>query len=289
MAESNTDRIFLSYAKENIDKVKDVYEGLKQRGLNVWFDEQDLQAGRWKPQIKKAISRSRYFVICISEAALRKTGEEMPGFQDEELNAAYKIAEEQSDKDFAIVPVRLEECGRGDFRLSGFQQYDLFKDMEKHLDKLAVNLGGFSLSDSTVKDERTEDEKTIEHLMGKAEVANFAAEYDKVIAILNTVLSLKPDSTDALNNLGLAWDSKGDYNKAIEYYEKALQSDLNTFGEEHPNVAIRWNNLGLAWDSKGEYDKAIEYYEKALKSFKNAGLLHNAKTVEKNLKYTEER
>ncbi len=159
MAELNTNRVFLSYAKEYIDKVKDVYEGLIKRGLNVWFDEEDLQAGRWKPQIKKAISRSRYFIICISEAALRKTGEEMRGFQDEELNRAYDIAEEQSDKDFTIVPVRLEECGRGDFRLSGFQQYDLFKDFENHLDKLAINLGGTSLSDSMAKDERKEDEK----------------------------------------------------------------------------------------------------------------------------------
>ncbi|MCP4411054.1 MAG: TIR domain-containing protein, partial [Gammaproteobacteria bacterium] len=46
MAESSTDRVFLSYAKENIDKVKDVYYGLKKRGLNVWFDEEDLKIGR---------------------------------------------------------------------------------------------------------------------------------------------------------------------------------------------------------------------------------------------------
>ncbi len=224
MAESNSDRVFLSYAKEDIDKVRDVYEGLEKRGLNVWFDEKHLKPGPWKPQIKKAISGSRYFVICISEAALRKTGDETPGFQDEELNFAYNIAENQSVQDFAIVPVRLEECGRGDSRINSFQQYDLFEDMEKHLDNLAVNLGGSSLSDSTAKDERTKDEKTIEHLMGKAEVADFAAEYDKAIAYLETVLTIKHDSTDALNNLGMAWDAKGKYDKAIEYYEKALKS-----------------------------------------------------------------
>ncbi len=94
MTESNGDRVFLSYAREDIDKVRDVYEGLKRRGVNVWFDEKDIVLGkRWKPQIEKAISRSRYFVICISEAALRKTGDERPGFQDEELNKAYNIAE----------------------------------------------------------------------------------------------------------------------------------------------------------------------------------------------------
>ena len=86
--------------------------------------------------------------------------------------------------------------------------------------------------------------------------------------------------------MGAAWRTKGKYDKAIEYYEKALKPDMKNFGEEHPRVANCWNNLGLAWYSKAEYDKAIEYYEKALKSFKKAGLHHYAKQVEENLKIT---
>ena len=49
----------------------------------------------------------------------------------------------------------------------------------------------------------------------------------------------------------MAWHAKGEYGKAIEYYEKALKSDLKTFGEDHPNVATSWNNLGVAWQAKG--------------------------------------
>ncbi len=75
-----------------------------------------------------------------------------------------------------------------------------------------------------------------------------------------------PDVARVRNNLGMAWQSKGEYDKAIEYYEQALASDLKTLGEDHPSVAIRRNNLGSAWDAKGEYDKAIEYYELALAS-----------------------
>ena len=68
------------------------------------------------------------------------------------------------------------------------------------------------------------------------------------------------------NNLGAVWRIKGDYDKAIGHFEKALESSLKTFGSEHPNLATSWNNLGLAWHGKGDYDKAIEYYEKALES-----------------------
>ena len=55
----------------------------------------------------------------------------------------------------------------------------------------------------------------------------------------------------------------GDYKKAIGYFEKALESGLKTYGEKHPDVAIRWNNLGAAWKELGDYKKAIGYYEKA--------------------------
>ena len=83
---------------------------------------------------------------------------------------------------------------------------------------------------------------------------------------MNSILVLNPDNTGALNKLGLAWGKKGEYDKAIAYFEKVLQTDLKDFGEKHPNVATSWNNLGAAWKLKGKYDKAIAYFEKALKS-----------------------
>ncbi|HJN25080.1 MAG TPA: tetratricopeptide repeat protein, partial [Rhodospirillales bacterium] len=55
-----------------------------------------------------------------------------------------------------------------------------------------------------------------------------------------------PDVAKFRNNLGMAWQAKGEYDKAIEYYELALASDLKTLGEDHPDVARVRNNLGLA-------------------------------------------
>jgi tetratricopeptide (TPR) repeat protein len=34
--------------------------------------------------------------------------------------------------------------------------------------------------------------------------------------------------------LGEAWTYKGEYDKAIGYYEKALQINLKVWGEQHP-------------------------------------------------------
>ena len=106
------DRVFVSYAHEDLETVCRVVEGLRKRKLNIWFDKEHLGPGRWRQKIIKAINRSRYFVIFISQSTLRKTGE-TPGFQDTELNTAYEIAQNHPDEAFTIMPVRLENCSRG--------------------------------------------------------------------------------------------------------------------------------------------------------------------------------
>jgi hypothetical protein len=120
------DQVFLSYARDDLPKVWEIYQGLKLRGLRIWFDQVSLGPGPWKNQILKAIASSRYYIIAVSNAALRKTGTD-PGFLDEELDAAYQFAKDLPVKDFTIVPVLLEDCDRGDHRLKSFQQYALQK------------------------------------------------------------------------------------------------------------------------------------------------------------------
>ena len=73
-----------------------------------------------------------------------------------------------------------------------------------------------------------------------------------------------PDIAASYNNLGAAYDSKGNYERAIEYYEKSLAIRLKKLGSNHPDIAISYNSLGSAYYSKGNYDRAIEYYEKSL-------------------------
>jgi tetratricopeptide (TPR) repeat protein len=68
-----------------------------------------------------------------------------------------------------------------------------------------------------------------------------------------------PDVALSYNNLGLAYDNKGEYDRGIEYYEKSLKIYLEKLGHDHPDVALSYNNLGTAYYNKGEYDRGIEY------------------------------
>ncbi len=183
--------VFLSYARKDLERARKVYEELTQRGLDVWFDQVNLRPGKWKPQILRAIRKSRNFIICLSQAALIQTGDH-PGFQDTELNEAYNIAINQDDAQFTIIPVRLENCDRGDNRLSQFQQFDLFSNWVDTLDRLAAFLGGKPLK-LTIIGGQTEMEKRVQALQGKIIAFHYAGENEKATPDVKALAQILSD------------------------------------------------------------------------------------------------
>jgi tetratricopeptide (TPR) repeat protein len=223
-------QIFLSYAKEDLAHVKKLYNGLKKRGLKVWFDEENLEPGEWKPQITKAIAQSANFIICLSEATLKKTGSEKPGFQDYELNVAYNIAQGQSPHDFAIIPLRLEACDRGDHRLTGHQQFDLFGDWDNVLDKLAVQLGGFSLSKRGATDERSSVDQLVDKLLGKAVTFHYAGDYERAYSVWLAIEELGGKTIRTLYNKGAELFNLHRYKESLDCFNEVLRIELNHQG-----------------------------------------------------------
>ena len=65
------------------------------------------------------------------------------------------------------------------------------------------------------------------------------------------------------NQLGLALDYAGLYDKALEHYQKALAIDLKQLGPEHPYVAGSYYNMAYVHEAKKDLAKAMEYWEKA--------------------------
>lgn len=62
-----------------------------------------------------------------------------------------------------------------------------------------------------------------------------------------------------------AFYDNGDYDNALLYYKKALELQLQTYGEKNAEVSTVYNNIGFIYHhDKGDYDSALGYYEKAL-------------------------
>ncbi len=74
-----------------------------------------------------------------------------------------------------------------------------------------------------------------------------------------------PDVAISLNNIGASYDSKREFEKALNYYERALQM-LKRYhrGSDHPDISTAMNNIGVTYENKGDQWKAMRYYEDAL-------------------------
>ena len=59
-----------------------------------------------------------------------------------------------------------------------------------------------------------------------------------------------------LRNLGIAHQILGEYEKAKDVLERALNIDEKHCGQDHIEVAITLTNLGNVYSKLGDYDKA---------------------------------
>ena len=66
-----------------------------------------------------------------------------------------------------------------------------------------------------------------------------------------------------LNNLGIVYESQGDYGKAAEFYLKSLKIK-EEIGDQK-GIATCLNNLGVVYYSQEDYGRAAEHYLKSLK------------------------
>ena len=73
----------------------------------------------------------------------------------------------------------------------------------------------------------------------------------------------------AYGNLDTAYQSLGEYRKAIWYSEKVLKIAMEVGDQRLEGEA--YGNLGIAFDSLGDYRKGIEYHERYLKIAKEIG------------------
>ncbi len=157
--------IFLSYAKEDFNKVREIYSILKNKGLNPWLDSDDLRVGQeWEKEIAKAIKTSRFVMVFLSKNSVKKRGH-----VQKEFRLALDVANEIPPGQVFILPIRLDDCEIPDaFRryhcVNLFEENSLKKiisDIQKeiipsyNLEKLnslaKLNLWTVSLSSSLVE------------------------------------------------------------------------------------------------------------------------------------------
>jgi len=116
-------QIFLSYARPDEEKVKNLYRKLSDAGFKPWMDTKDILPGEiWQSCIQKAIRCSDFFLACLSSDSVSKRG-----FLQKEIKGALDIWQEKLDSDIYLIPVRLEDCEVPE-SLRKFQWVNLFEE-----------------------------------------------------------------------------------------------------------------------------------------------------------------
>jgi|SRR6266446_6952130 tetratricopeptide (TPR) repeat protein len=97
-------------------------------------------------------------------------------------------------------------------------------------------------------------------------------EFDRALEDYNQAILLNPSFASAYNNRGVIYRLKGDYNRAIRDYDEAIWLDNN--------IPALFYNRAIAYSEKQDYDHAIEDFEMVLRfNQKNALALYGRGVV----------
>ena len=221
-------------------------------GINTCADEKALRAPYPPPKTKEAKAKVAAIREKLTEVeALTKTGK-----YQKALELAKKLKEQANAVEY--MPVKAQVLYR--------------------LGVLLERVGEYKKSENTLQDAaRIAGESGNALLVAKAMiylvrvVGYHKAQHETALSISNdaeAVLSLGGGDSSLrsqlFNNVGIVFDEQGEYDKALEYYQKTLSIRERFLGAHHSEVAHPLNNIGVMFWNMGNYDKALEYYRKSL-------------------------
>jgi len=121
-ASAPTRAVFLSYASQDAEAARRIFEALRAAGIEVWFDQSDLRGGdAWDRQIRKQIHDCTLFVPIIS----KNTHERTEGYFRLEWNLAVDRCQRMSADRAFLVPVVIEDTPDDDERVP-----EKFRDLQ---------------------------------------------------------------------------------------------------------------------------------------------------------------
>ena len=73
--------------------------------------------------------------------------------------------------------------------------------------------------------------------------------------------------------------AKGDHDKALEFYGKALAIYEKVFGFEHPHTATSYGNIAYSYHALGNYSEALDACKKAVDIFEKVSGSEDKRTI----------
>lgn len=120
-------KCFFSYSRTDAEFVLKLAKDLKQKGLDVWLDQIDIQPGsRWDASVEMALNDSECMLVVLSDASVKSEN------VLDEVSYAIK-------KGKKVIPLLIDNC-EVPFRIARFQQIDFTKNYDAGLSLLTRTL-----------------------------------------------------------------------------------------------------------------------------------------------------
>lgn len=90
-------KLFVSYSREDENRVVHLCKQIASRGFDIWIDKDNIRGGRkWKKEIVKGIQSSDFFILMLSRNSIKSD------YVQKELDVAEEFT-------IPIIPVKTEE------------------------------------------------------------------------------------------------------------------------------------------------------------------------------------
>ncbi|RLD38412.1 MAG: hypothetical protein DRI74_03915 [Bacteroidetes bacterium] len=90
-----------------------------------------------------------------------------------------------------------------------------------------------------------------------------AIDYNKRSLKIDENLGKKKGVITSLNNIAIIYQNQGDFENALNYYSRSLK--INEEIENKKGISSTLNNIGIIYDNQGNYSKAIASFTRSLK------------------------
>jgi tetratricopeptide (TPR) repeat protein len=80
---------------------------------------------------------------------------------------------------------------------------------------------------------------------------------------------MHPDIATTLNNIGNVCFANGEYDQALQHFERTLDIFKISLPSEHPSIAKTYYNMGLAYFNKDDYQRSLVFLNRAASIYLN--------------------
>ncbi|MBM3854474.1 MAG: TIR domain-containing protein, partial [Verrucomicrobia bacterium] len=106
--------VFVSYAREDLAAALAIADALRNRGIEVWFDQKELAGGDvWDAKIRRQIKECALFLAVIS----RNTNARLEGYFRREWKLAIDRTQDMADEKAFLLPVVIDQQEPGAARV----------------------------------------------------------------------------------------------------------------------------------------------------------------------------